>query len=755
MAVIPTLWHIGNDQLNGTAPTPLNVPAVSNYNVWRNTPLLLEPVPSSPTGKIQTVPSYYPFWDGAFAGSTGGWLVYHHIPGAVPGSLGGSWYAAGAGMGSDAMYMQLLKQDVVFGVSPGFRVFKMAQGGGITNGFKVGGGAIAAIYTEWTTKALPQAGAGNTLDVRGIVVDASSYDIQNWASAAASYETNLRGLIADLRTHTSSTTKIFLVTHAPELYQISSPGAAVAVRGIHYAISRDTAGVYLVDMAGATFGAPDQLIGSAAPVGQVEGGHNATGGAVGTLVRTGAGWVTDEFKGAYVRKESGTGTGEVRKITGNTTDTLSVTPNWGSAPTTATGYSIHFEPSYYDTESILNQGVRIYRAFKASETTIVPVVGGGFPIYAVIGDSQGVGRLSPVYLVLSGQASIIGTGPGTVRSNQYVWNDLASQWQLFDPLLNSNTAGSITANSGPIVTITAELAKKHPNGFGIIQMCVNGSAVSASLAAPYTPTFGGRWKKGANEHYQVFLAMARRAFAAAFEQADMRKIPDLRGVIMFLGDNDTYSAQDGAAFLPELRNLIADFRADFTTRTGGKDLPVAIHRVAAVSSLGVPAGRSAVHGAPQTLAAEDSQFTWVNADDIELQRDDNVHYGSEGTFTIGRRVVAGLNDIDLDSGGGSGGSSAAGADGASFAGGSSGDSGAGDAVAAAATGASATSASSAGLSVDALEAAMAQSPDVASFTVDGQTTVRRSMRDMIDGIEYLRARDAARNGLRQTQVGFD
>jgi hypothetical protein len=65
----------------------------------------------------------------------------------------------------------------------------------------------------------------------------------------------------------------------------------------------------------------------------------ATGGTTTSLVDSTKQWTTDEFVGYYVRIFSGTGEGQLRPITGNTSNTLSWS-SAGTAPTTSSKYMI-------------------------------------------------------------------------------------------------------------------------------------------------------------------------------------------------------------------------------------------------------------------------------------------------------------------------------------------------------------------------------------------------------------------------------
>jgi hypothetical protein len=91
----------------------------------------------------------------------------------------------------------------------------------------------------------------------------------------------------------------------------------------------------------------------------------ATGGTTSTLVQTGAGWSVNEHAGAWVFIDFGTGSGEVRQITSNTTDTLTLdAPVLSGAVTNGTVYRIEglFTPGLafplYD--SIVVPGTQLY-----------------------------------------------------------------------------------------------------------------------------------------------------------------------------------------------------------------------------------------------------------------------------------------------------------------------------------------------------------------------------------------------------------
>jgi len=71
----------------------------------------------------------------------------------------------------------------------------------------------------------------------------------------------------------------------------------------------------------------------------------ATGGASTTLTDEAKDWGTDQWKDAYVEITEGTGEGQIRKIVGNTSNTLTVSVAWTTVPDTTSKYRIFGAPS--------------------------------------------------------------------------------------------------------------------------------------------------------------------------------------------------------------------------------------------------------------------------------------------------------------------------------------------------------------------------------------------------------------------------
>lgn len=74
-----------------------------------------------------------------------------------------------------------------------------------------------------------------------------------------------------------------------------------------------------------------------------------TNSATGTsLTQTGAGWTANDFVGQYVYITEGTGSGQIRKVVTNTTDTLNVDRAWSTNPDTTSVWKLFYVPPKYN-----------------------------------------------------------------------------------------------------------------------------------------------------------------------------------------------------------------------------------------------------------------------------------------------------------------------------------------------------------------------------------------------------------------------
>lgn len=301
---------------------------------------------------------------------------------------------------------------------------------------------------------------------------------------------------------------------------------------------------------------------------------------------------------------------------------------------------------YYTTNNYFDLGRKIVDTYIRQTTNSITVPTNGMPMYFLIGDSIGVGEISQQWAADSLSAELLGpeTDDTSRPPTQLVYNRINNTLEPYDPLANPNTSGTITANCGPEVTITAELAKLHPDGFVLVKRCSNGSSLCNTTVA-YSAGAAGRWEKSAGEHYPELLADIAAAEELVFTQYG--QIPDWRGGFVTLGHNDCASVGGGALFAARLATFIRDLREDLTTRTSGKDYPISWRRPQATAA-GLSATEiNAVRAALSTRQTADSQFRWFDVDDLERKRSDNLHETPESALIHGRRAVAALRAIAL------------------------------------------------------------------------------------------------------------
>lgn len=85
----------------------------------------------------------------------------------------------------------------------------------------------------------------------------------------------------------------------------------------------------------------------------------ATGGSINTLVQAAAGWSVNAYQNLAVVITAGSGVGQIRKILSNTSDTLTVSPDWVSPPVAGnTNYRI------------VDQAYRLFTAIPMNPVTI-------------------------------------------------------------------------------------------------------------------------------------------------------------------------------------------------------------------------------------------------------------------------------------------------------------------------------------------------------------------------------------------------
>lgn len=386
-------------------------------------------------------------------------------------------------------------------------------------------------------------------------------------------------------------------------------------------------------------------------------------------------------------------------------------------------------PLYYDTETYLQQGIRlfnIWQAWEVDEPTGEP--GTPIAVAVMITDSQGK-TLNPQQAVYGFQGSILGNVAANVRAGEYVYNGQTRMVEQYVCTANACTLPSIPSDPntiGPEVTGLKALKAEYPDGIVFFKFSLNGAALTTE-AASTTGTF----EEGANDLLPAIEAAWQDCQASIIR--DLGRRGDVRIIWTQVGDNDCPSDAAAAAFGSKLAPWIEKLRDIFTSRADGPELgvvclqpPKHLSLPGGQSQLGIATARETVRAAYVALAESDNRVRVLlsNANRYELSRADHIHYGAEGTYALGydfAELTIELNDPTLL-----------------------------NSVPIEADAAAEQSAE------DELAAAAADSPDIASYeTPDGLKVSRRSLKDLDDHQDRMERRAARRRGLNQTLVRFD
>lgn len=145
----------------------------------------------------------------------------------------------------------------------------------------------------------------------------------------------------------------------------------------------------------------------------------ATGGTATTLANTGAAWAVNQWSNFQVRIVSGTGAGQVRSITSNTSGALTV-PAWTTTPDATSVYSIEGNDDYL--YYLGNNAVTLYRYSISANTwtTLTP----------------GAARAG---------------APGAGMSAHWVWDVADSVWNAENAIINGRRIYSFRGAGGAVL----------------------------------------------------------------------------------------------------------------------------------------------------------------------------------------------------------------------------------------------------------------------------------------------------------------
>jgi len=304
---------------------------------------------------------------------------------------------------------------------------------------------------------------------------------------------------------------------------------------------------------------------------------------------------------------------------------------------------------YYAQQEYFRLGEMIAERIRLHKLGVAPAFSNGIPTYLMLGDSIAVGEIASAWTTNAASVELSGPNfPSLVReNNQIIWVRGDDNGQVYHPHTNSNPSGSVNGApfAGPDLSIMAELGKRHPDGFLLVKRASYSSTLAASGLA-YNPTSGngGRWIKGANEHYAEMVHDFTRATQWVNEV--LGKQIDLRGAYVLLGHNDQAVAGGGTMFADAIENFCLDLWGDFGTRTDGDMFPI-VWRVPMANVVGANAVEMPIVRAAITeLAASQARLRAVNVDGLEVDRDDGLHETPETAVETGRRMTAALIELD-------------------------------------------------------------------------------------------------------------
>jgi len=307
------------------------------------------------------------------------------------------------------------------------------------------------------------------------------------------------------------------------------------------------------------------------------------------------------------------------------------------------------EKKYYAVPSYFFIGDKMAESVRNANLGVATTTEGGFPVYALIGDSIAVGLITTTWTTESHDVELTGVTHGNLTrpSNQLKYNRGSAVLEIYVPHTNSNTSGTVNTLAGPDLSIMAELGKLHPNGFGLIKRASSGSALAKELTAYVGGTgAGGTWLKSvAAEHYDEFLADVSGCLA--YVNTTLAQQADFRGLFVILGTNDAATAGGGAAFTAALSTFCNDLWEDISTRTGGDKFPIIWRRPQTDAASAIAVEVAAIRAALVTQAAAETQFRWTDVDDLAREHADNLHETPDSSVEDGRRMITTLAAVAI------------------------------------------------------------------------------------------------------------
>ena len=504
---------------------------------------------------------------------------------------GSTWYSGGQGVGPDATLVRRLLEDV-YDTAPYFHLWKFATTGAMTTswGDSPRNASRTTLTSELARVVAAATAVGNTIDWKHIIIDMQIVDaiygatsLPNAANLVTYYQQSLTEFVAWLRS-----ASVF-----------NAPTATVH-------LMNNSTELYTVANLGAGVGAGSVAI---------------------SLMR---GYTRDFARldgNARVLEKQGAKVGTGIAVPAED-------PN-----SNANDYALC---EYFRFGEQMSESIRIANLGIATEPTQ------GYPVYLMIGDSIAAGPATQAWVLASNSERISGPTPGnTLRpSNQKVWVRGSLALAIYEPGVNSNTSGTLSASSGPDLSIMANLGELHPGGFALVKRASNGSTLGPNTT-PYDPGTGGygSWLTGEAEHYPLMLEDLGACFQYINETTG--KQVDFRGAFVFLGTNDGAISGGGTTFADELEAFCELLWDDIATRTSGPRPPIVWRRPQLGVAGGITAELTLIRRALDLFAIRQDQFRVVDVDDLERDRGDNIHETPDSAVEDGDRMFAALQRIAL------------------------------------------------------------------------------------------------------------
>jgi hypothetical protein len=210
----------------------------------------------------------------------------------------------------------------------------------------------------------------------------------------------------------------------------------------------------------------------------------ATSGSATTLVKTGAGWTSDDFKGMFLKITAGTGVGLYMTIAKNTTDTITfVATDTSPTPDATSVFAVQY-PSTLITSQYASTGAAAYVASVVGSVSILNLAVSGctYALYALDSTNVLMRRVGVVgatigYLSNGGSTTLdnvsaissvtYGIGIWQAATPQFGATNVAMAYNARGVLISGNPSTSAIKIVGSVYRITGAYVRDATSADGI------------------------------------------------------------------------------------------------------------------------------------------------------------------------------------------------------------------------------------------------------------------------------------------------